>query len=65
MKISIITVVWNNKETIQDAINSVLNQTYKDIEYIIVDGDSTDGTVEIIQSYDILSPNPSLTPRRC
>lgn len=51
MKISIITVVWNNKETIKDAIDSVLSQTYKDIEYIIVDGASTDGTVEIIQSY--------------
>ncbi|WP_331774328.1 glycosyltransferase family 2 protein [Sulfurospirillum sp. 1612] len=51
MKISIITVVWNNKNTIQDAIDSVLNQTYKDIEYIVIDGASTDGTVEIIQSY--------------
>lgn len=51
MKISIITVVWNSEETIKDSINSVLNQTYKDIEYIIIDGASTDGTVEIIQSY--------------
>ncbi len=51
MKISIITVVWNNKETIIDAIDSVLNQTYGDVEYIIIDGASTDGTVEIVQSY--------------
>lgn len=51
MKISIITVVWNNQETIRDAIESVLSQTYKDIEYIIVDGESRDGTVEIVQSY--------------
>jgi glycosyltransferase involved in cell wall biosynthesis len=51
MKISIITVVWNNKETIKDAIDSVLSQTYKKIEYIIIDGASTDGTVKIIQSY--------------
>jgi len=51
LKISIITVVWNNKETIKDAIDSVLSQTYKDIEYIIVDGASADGTVEIVQSY--------------
>jgi glycosyltransferase involved in cell wall biosynthesis len=51
MKISIITVVYNNKFTIKDAIESVLSQTYKNIEYIIVDGASTDGTVEIIQSY--------------
>lgn len=52
MKISIITVVWNNKNTIRDAIDSVLNQTYKDIEYIIIDGASTDGTVEIVKSYE-------------
>lgn len=51
MKISIITVIWNNKKTIKDAIDSVLGQTYKDIEYIIVDGASTDGTVEVVQSY--------------
>ncbi len=51
MKISIITVVWNNKETIKDAIESVLNQTYQNIEYIVIDGASTDGTVEILQSY--------------
>jgi glycosyltransferase involved in cell wall biosynthesis len=51
MKISIITVVWNNKDTIKDAIDSVLSQTYKNIEYIVVDGASTDGTVEVIKSY--------------
>ena len=50
-KISIITVVWNNASTIKDAIDSILNQTYENIEYIVVDGASTDGTVEIIQSY--------------
>ena len=51
MKISIITVVRNNKATIRDAIDSVLAQTYKDIEYIIIDGASSDGTVEVIESY--------------
>ncbi len=51
MKISIITVVWNNKNTIKDAIDSVLGQTYKDIEYIIIDGTSNDGTVDIIKNY--------------
>ena len=51
MKISIITVVWNNAKTIKDAIDSVLAQTYENIEYIVVDGASTDGTVEIVQSY--------------
>jgi glycosyltransferase len=51
LKISIITVVWNNKETIKDAIDSVLSQTYKNIEYIVVDGASSDGTVEVVQGY--------------
>lgn len=51
MKVSIITVVYNGAEFIRDCIESILNQTYPDIEYIIVDGKSTDGTVEIIQSY--------------
>ncbi|GAB4045203.1 glycosyltransferase family 2 protein [Spirosoma litoris] len=51
MKVSIITVVYNGAEFIRDCIESVLNQTYTDIEYIIVDGKSTDGTVEIVQSY--------------
>lgn len=50
-KISIITVVWNNATTIKDAIDSVLGQTYENIEYIIIDGASTDGTVEIVKSY--------------
>ena len=51
MKVSIITVVWNNKDTIKDAINSVLKQTYNNIEYIIIDGASEDGTVDIVKSY--------------
>ena len=51
MKVSIITVVFNNSSTIRMAIDSVLNQTYKNIEYIVVDGASTDGTVDIIKSY--------------
>ena len=48
MRISIITVVYNSKDTIQDAMDSVLLQEYDDLEYIIVDGASTDGTVEVI-----------------
>ena len=51
MKVSIITSVYNNKATIKDAIESVLNQTYKNIEYIIVDGGSTDGTIDVIKKY--------------
>lgn len=51
MKISIITVVYNNHKTIKTAIDSVLGQSYKDLEYIIIDGKSTDGTMDIIHSY--------------
>ena len=51
MKVSIITVVYNGAEHIRDCIESVLNQTYPDIEYIIVDGKSSDATIEIVQSY--------------
>jgi len=50
--ISIITVVYNNKEKIEKTINSVINQNYPNIEYIIIDGNSTDGTVDIIKKYD-------------
>jgi glycosyltransferase involved in cell wall biosynthesis len=48
MKISIITVVYNNKVSIQDAMNSVLLQDYENLEYIIIDGGSNDGTVDVI-----------------
>ncbi|MDY7048506.1 MAG: glycosyltransferase family 2 protein [Microcystis panniformis WG22] len=51
MKVSIITVVYNNQATIAHAISSVLSQDYSDIEYIVIDGASTDSTIEIIQSY--------------
>jgi glycosyltransferase involved in cell wall biosynthesis len=51
LRISIITIVYNNHETIGDAIESVLGQTYPNIEYIVIDGQSTDGTVKIVQSY--------------
>ena len=51
MKISIITVVRNNASTIKDTIDSVLKQTYSNVEYIVIDGSSTDGTIEIIQGY--------------
>ncbi len=51
LKISIITIVYNREKTIKDTINSVLNQTYKNIEYIIIDGKSTDSTLNIVNSY--------------
>jgi len=49
--ISIITVVYNGEEFLEKTIKSVINQTYKNIEYIIIDGDSTDRTIEIIEKY--------------
>lgn len=51
MKISIITVVFNAKDTIKSTIESVINQTYNNIEYLIIDNKSTDGTLDIIQNY--------------
>ncbi|MEI7946281.1 MAG: glycosyltransferase, partial [bacterium] len=51
MKISIITVCYNSAATLETAIESVLGQTYQDIEYIVVDGGSTDGTVEMLRRY--------------
>ncbi|CAM3762661.1 glycosyltransferase family 2 protein [Flavobacterium chungbukense] len=51
MKVSIITVCYNRKETIAKSIESVLSQDYSNIEYIVIDGNSTDGTKEIIKSY--------------
>ena len=51
MKISIVTIVRNNAAQIAETMDSVLNQNYPDLEYIVVDGGSTDGTVEIVESY--------------
>ncbi len=52
MKISIITVVYNSVNTLKQTIFSVFGQTYKNIEYIIIDGGSGDGTVELIKNYE-------------
>lgn len=51
MKISIITITYNSAKTLPRALESVRSQTYGDIEHIIIDGASTDGTVEIIKNY--------------
>ncbi len=49
--VSIITVSFNSSKTIEKTILSVINQTYKNIEYIIIDGSSTDGTLDIINKF--------------
>ena len=49
--ISVVTVCLNAVDTIEETIQSVLGQSYVEIEYIIIDGGSTDGTLDIIQKY--------------
>lgn len=55
--ITIITVVFNAKNTVEQTILSVLRQTYSNIEYIVIDGASTDGTLEIIKNYELRIAN--------
>ena len=52
MKISIITVCYNSQDTIAFTLNSILNQDYKNIEHIIIDGGSSDNTLNIINQYN-------------
>ena len=52
MKISIITAVYNRQNCIADCIRSVLEQLYQDVEYLVIDGGSTDGTQEQIKPYE-------------
>ena len=51
LRVSIITIVRNNRATMEDCVKNVLSQSYKEIEYIVVDGGSNDGTIDIIQAY--------------
>ena len=51
MKLSIITINYNNREGLRKTIESVVNQTWNDFEYIIIDGGSTDGSVDIIREF--------------
>jgi len=50
--ISVITVIYNNKNLLEKTVLSVINQAYENIEYIIIDGGSTDGTLNIIKKYE-------------
>jgi glycosyltransferase involved in cell wall biosynthesis len=52
MTISLITITYNSSLTLPDTIESVLTQSYSNIEYIIIDGQSSDGTVDIIKEYE-------------
>ena len=52
MKVSLITVTYNSAQYLQDCINSVVRQNYMDIEHIVVDGNSTDGTLAIVRRND-------------
>ena len=52
MKYSIITVNYNNKEGLRRTIESVIHQTYRDFEYIVIDGGSTDDSAEVLKEYD-------------
>lgn len=52
MKVSIVTVVYNNVETIESAISSVRSQDYPNVEYIVIDGNSSDGTKDVLYRND-------------
>jgi len=52
MKYSIITVNYNNKEGLRRTIESVIHQTFRDFEYIVIDGGSTDGSADVLKEYD-------------
>ena len=52
MKYSIITVNFNNKEGLRKTIESVIHQSFCDFEYIVIDGGSTDGSMDIIKEYE-------------
>lgn len=52
LKLSIITVCLNNKEGLDETIRSVISQTFKDYEFIVIDGGSTDGSAEVIRKYE-------------
>jgi len=60
MKLSIVTINFNNAEGLRNTLASVAEQTYRDIEHIIIDGGSMDGSVDVIKEY--VSSNPNRNP---
>ena len=52
LKLSIITVCRNEEKLIRNTLESVVNQTFKNFEFIVIDGNSSDGTVDIIKKYN-------------
>ena len=61
MLFSIITVTFNSDKTLKRTINSLLNQSISNFEYIIIDGNSTDTTIEIIESYEQIFKNRNIS----
>jgi glycosyltransferase involved in cell wall biosynthesis len=51
-KLTVVTIVYNNVRDIERTVLSVLNQTYPNIEYLVIDGASTDGTLELLKKYE-------------
>ena len=63
MKLSIITINYNNAEGLRKTLASVASQTFRDFEHIIVDGGSTDGSVEVIREYADKLASPKSSPK--
>lgn len=57
MNLTVITVCFNAKDDLRKTLDSVLEQTYNDMEYLVVDGGSKDGTIDLLKEYDILFKN--------